>query len=88
MTTATATPGIEKTTLATQARRMSEHFPELYDHLKRRDEKLARALRRIPSRADIELAATFNSRSHLERALQALGPGLRELSESEATDGR
>ena len=67
-------------TLATQARQLSEHYPELYEHLKRRDRAIERALARIPSRADVELASVFNARRYLEKAMKNLAPGVGDLN--------
>ncbi len=81
MTTSTR-PNTEKRTasLASQARQLSEHYPELYDHLRRRDKAIERALRRIPSRADVELSSVFRPRRHLEKALRELPPGIGDLN--------
>lgn len=78
--TMTASPAETTRTLADQARQMSEHYPELYDHLKQRDRALERALARIPSRADVELASTFNARQHLEKTMKNLAPGVGDLN--------
>ena len=67
-------------TLAVQARQLSEHYPELYEHLKRRDQAIERALARIPSRADVELASTFNARRYLEKTMKNLAPGVSDLN--------
>ena len=87
MTTSTR-PTTEKRTanLASQARQLSEHYPELYDHLRRRDKAIERALRRIPSRADVELSSVFRPRHHLEKALQELPPGVGDLNGYAPTD--
>jgi hypothetical protein len=73
--------------LATQVRQLQEHYPDLYDYLKRRDRALERALARIPSRADIELSSVFNARAYLEKTLRELAPGVGELCESEVRRG-
>lgn len=78
--TMTAPPAEKTRTLADQARQMSEHYPELYDYLKQRDRTLERALARIPSRADIELASVFNARRYLEKTLKNLAPGVGDLN--------
>lgn len=70
---------IRPTTLQEQARALRADFPELYDYLNTRDEKLRRALNRVPSPADIELSATWNHRKYIERTMNALGPGLTDL---------
>ena len=66
---------------------MSEHYPELYDHLKKRDRAIERALARIPSRADIELASTFNARNYLEKTMRELAPGVGDLRKAEIQPG-
>ena len=67
-------------TLAVQARQLSEHYPELYEHLKRRDRAIERALARIPSQADVELASVFNARRYLEKTMKNLAPGIGDLN--------
>jgi hypothetical protein len=69
-----------QTMLTTQARQLAEHYPELYEHLRRRDRALERALARIPSRADVELASVFNARRYLEKTMKNLAPGVRDLN--------
>ncbi len=75
-------PNTEQRTasLASQARQLSEHYPELYDHLRRRDKAIERALARIPSRADVELASVFNARRYLEKTMKNLAPGVGDLN--------
>ena len=70
----------KETTLAIQTRQLSEHYPELYEHLKRRDRAIERALARVPSRADVELASVFNARSYLEKTMRELAPGVGDLN--------
>lgn len=70
-----------RATLAGQVRQLQEHYPDLYAYLKARDQAIERALRRIPSGADIELAAgAVNACARLERALRDLQPGVAALS--------
>jgi hypothetical protein len=67
-------------TLAIQTRQLAEHYPELYEYLKQRDRALERALARIPSRADVELASVFNARRYLEKTMKSLAPGVGDLN--------
>ncbi len=78
--TMTAPPAEMTKTLEDQARQMSEHYPELYDHLRRRDRAIERALARIPSRADVELSSVFNARRYLEQTMKSLAPGVGDLN--------
>lgn len=66
-------------TLHAQACELRKHYPDLYRHLVARDMKIRRAMRRIPSPADIELSATYNHSRHVATLLEAAGPGLDEL---------
>lgn len=68
------------TTLQEQAQALRSDFPELYDYLNARDEKLRRALRRVPSPADIELSATWNHRKYIEQTINRWGPGIEDLA--------
>jgi hypothetical protein len=83
----TSRPAGDAATLTRQVRQLQEHYPDLYDYLKRRDRALERALARIPSRADIELSSVFNARAYLEKTLRELAPGVGELCESEVRRG-
>ena len=75
---------VRPTTLQEQARVLRDDFPELFEHLSRRDELLQRAFRRIPSPADVELSATWNHRRFVDRTLEKIGPGLSELGASQS----
>lgn len=66
--------------LASQACIVREQYPELFSYLRERDLRLRRALKRVPSRADIELSATFNYRTHLSRAIDDYATGIGELA--------
>ena len=65
---------LTRAVLREQATAFQQQFPELYEHLRRRDAELLR-LARLPSPADIELSATLNVRGRLERVRQALERG-------------
>lgn len=66
-------------TLQAQARALHSEFPELYVYLAQRDDNLRRALRRVPSPADIELSATWSHQDFVQKTLGAMGPGVRRL---------
>lgn len=66
-------------TLHDQACEFRVRYPELYRHLVTRDAKIRRALRRVPSPADVELSATYNHTRHMSKAMESAGPGLDEL---------
>lgn len=67
------------TTIQNQAQVLRNEFPELYAYLCQRDDNLQRALRRVPSPADIELSATWNHQDFVRKTLGAMGPGVRQL---------
>jgi len=69
------------TTLQAQARELRQEYPELFAYLNERDRKLQRALRRVPSPADIELSATWNHRRFVEKTLSAFGDGVEKLAD-------
>jgi hypothetical protein len=71
---------VKPTTLQEQARAIRDEFPELFAYLNERDEVLRRAVRRIPSPADVELSATWNYRSYVQKTLSAMGAGVDELA--------
>jgi len=76
----------DRATLAWQVRQLQEHYPELYDYLKARDRAIERALRRMPSQADIELSAgAVNACARLEQALRDLLPGAAALCEGHSS---
>lgn len=66
--------------IAEQAMRIRVLYPELFDYLMLRDQNLRRALRRVPSPADIELSASWNRPEFIKRALDRYGPGIDELA--------
>lgn len=69
------------TTLSNQVRELRAHYPELYEYLTARDRVIERALARMPSAADVELASTFKSRRYLATTLSNLSPGIAEIAE-------
>ncbi len=71
---------VRPATLESQATQLREGFPDLYAYLVKRDRKLARALKRIPSPADIELSATWNQRRFVQKTVTDLGPGIEDLA--------
>lgn len=68
------------TTLQEQAREVQSMYPELYAYLNQRDANLRRALRRVPSPADIELSATWNHQRFVDKTIRGLGAGLDDLA--------
>jgi hypothetical protein len=76
----THTPTTQTEVIAEQAMRVRVLYPELFDYLTRRDQNLRRALRRVPSPADIELSASWNRTEFIKRALDRYGPGIDELA--------
>jgi hypothetical protein len=70
-------------TLQAQARQLRSEFPELFAYLSERDQKLQRAFRRVPSPADIELSATWNHRSFVQKTFDSIGAGVGRLVEQD-----
>ena len=70
---------IEPRPLQEQARVLRYEFPEVFDYLEKRDEKLRKALGCVPSPADVELSATCNHRRYIQRTIEAIGPGIADL---------
>lgn len=75
----TSTHPDELTLIREQAARLRESYPELFVHLVARDRKLERALKRIPSPADVELSATWDQRKFLTQTLASCGASIEEL---------
>ena len=67
-------------TLQEQARELRREYPQLFAYLSERDRKLQRALRRVPSPADIELSATWNHHKFIEKTLASSGSGIETLA--------
>lgn len=74
---------VRPVTLQAQARELRRAYPELFAYLDERDRKLKRALRRVPSPADIELSATWNHRSFVQKTLDSMGSGVGDLLEQD-----
>lgn len=71
---------IRQDVLHEQAVSVQQQFPELYCYLKARDDILQRAIRQVPSQADIELYAAPGTRRRLEALLRNLDPGIDTLA--------
>lgn len=70
-------------TLQAQARDLRREYPELFAYLSERDAKLQRALRRVPSPADIELSANWNHRRFVEKTISSVGAGIGQLADQD-----
>ncbi|HLT18338.1 MAG TPA: hypothetical protein VKZ96_02695 [Thermomicrobiales bacterium] len=77
--TTTRTRPDDLTLIREQATHLRQTYPELFAHLVARDRKLERAMKRIPSPADIELSAAWDQRAFFARTLATCGAGIEEL---------